>query len=325
LGIWQDPHIRPGWAPIIYMGKMESIRIDKVNVLDRTFCVSYPLEDDHLLASVAKFGIVTPLGLLKKERAVIVTGHKRAEAARILGIEEIPYVFLDLDGKQALLTSINDNLARSLNTVEKAICIEKMRSLGFSAQDTYEVMAMLGLPARENAHATCIAAASAEEATKSFIVRHHLPITVVEQLFWFDPGEQRNIIAIAGPRRPTVSSLREALQLMMLLKVKRGAIDFTELALSGDMEALKGALKRQTHPLLSGLEEKLAGILAACALPPNIRVRVDKAFEKEAIDIEIRARNNEEVEGALARLDRLAGQGFFRSIFELTHGAADRF
>jgi hypothetical protein len=52
---------------------------------------------------------------------------------------------------------------------------------------------------------------------------------------------------------------------------------------------------------------------------------VDKAFEKEAIDIEIRARNNEEVEGALARLDRLAGQGFFRSIFELTHGAADRF
>jgi hypothetical protein len=114
------------------------------------------------------------------------------------------------------------------------------------------------------------------------------------------------------------------LQLMMLLKVKRGAIDFHQLDGVKDADAIKERLKRQTHPLLSDLEEKLGRLLSACAFPPHIKVRVDPSFEKESIDISLQVRNSREIEEALKKLECITGQGLFRSIFELTHGTPHR-
>ncbi len=303
---------------------METVGIDKIHVNDRSFCVSYPLEDELLLASVAKFGVLVPIGLLRRDYPVIVTGFKRLEAARRLGIGALPYVFLDIGERQALLTAIHDNMSRPLNTVEKAFCINKMLAAGFAVEDVHEVMTTLGLPPRENILKAAVSAAWAEDEAKSFIVKHQLPLSLVEQLFWFEPGERHEIIRLAGAVQVSISSFREMLQLMMLLKVKRGAIDFRQLDGAKDADAIRRSLKKQTHPLLSDLEEKLAGLLSAAALPPHIKVRVDPAFEKESIDISLRAGNSREIEEALKKLERLTGQGLFRSIFELTHGTPHR-
>jgi hypothetical protein len=323
LNLGEYPHAKKAdRAPTV--AKMETVEIDKIHVNDRSFCVSYPLEDDLLLASIAKFGVLVPLSLLRKEHPVIVTGFKRLDAARRLGIDELPYVFLDITERQALLTAIHDNMTRPLNTVEKALCVDKMLAAGFKVEEVYEVMTMLGLPPRENILKAAISAAWAEEQTKSFIVKHQLPLTLVEQLFWFEPEERYGIIRLAEAVHGTVSSFREMLQLMMLLKVKRGAIDFQQLDGAKDADAIRQRLKRQTHPLLSDLEEKLKMLLSACALPPHIKVRVDPAFEKESIDISLRAGNSQEIEEALKKLECLTGQGLFRSIFELTHGTPHR-
>ncbi len=156
---------------------MDTIELDKVNVTDSRFCVSYPLADDLLLASVKRFGILTPVALQGGERPAVITGHKRCDAARRLGIVKVPCVFFDVDDRQALLMSINDNMPRPLNTVERAVCVAKMAACGFPAEEVYAVMTMLGLPARENVLKTCIEAASAEEQVSAFIsVGHGLPV-----------------------------------------------------------------------------------------------------------------------------------------------------
>ena len=110
---------------------------------------------------------------------------------------------------------------------------------------------------------------------------------------------------------------------MMLLKVKRGEIALAGLEDTQDMDGLRRALKKRTNPLMTGLEEKLAGILAACALPPYVKVRVDPAFERESVDITIQAASSQEVEGAFSKLGSIAREGRFGSIFELTHGTPD--
>ncbi len=299
---------------------METVEIDKICVNDRSFCVSYPLEDDLLLTSIAKFGVLVPIGVLSKGYPVIVTGFKRLDAARRLGIKEVPYMFLDISERQALLTAIHDNMPRPFNTVEKALCIDKMLAAGFNVDEVHEIMTMLGLPQQENILKTAIATAWAEEYIKSFIVTHRLPLTLVEQLFWFEHEERYSIIRLADTVHWSVSSFREMLRLMMLLKVKRGAIAFERLDGAKDADAIRERLKKQTHPLLSDLEERLNRLLSACALPPHIKVRVDPAFEKESIDILLRARDSLEIEEALKKLEYLTRQGLFRSIFELTHG-----
>src|SRR5208337_3568890 len=146
----------------------------------------------------------------------------------------------------------------------------------------------------------------------------------VEQLLWFDPRERALLMRLIDPLNASVGSVRELLQLLMLLKVKQGSIALHELDGAEDMETLRRRVKLRTHPILSALEGRLGAMLAASALPPHIKVRVDPAFEKESIDIVIRARNNGEVEEALGKVEALFKQGLFRSIFELTHGAPER-
>jgi len=303
---------------------MNTIGIDQVDVSDRTYCISYPLEDDLLASSIARFGILVPLGLLKGEPSVLVTGFKRIEAAKKLGITRMPYVFLDIDDRRALLTAINDNLARRLNTIEKACCIDKMQARGFPKGDIYEVARLVGLPAREMSLKTARAMNSMEEGTRAFIMRHNLPLAVVEQLLWFDAEDITRIVRLTDALNVTTSIFREVTHLLTLLKLKRGSIDFQEFEHTKDMEALRQSLKKVTHPLLSRLEERLNKIREASALPPHISIKVDPVFEKEAIDICVRARTNDEVDRALKKLETLSEQGLFRSIFELTHGTPDR-
>ena len=303
---------------------MNRIRIDKICVNDSPYCISYPIEDDLLASSIERFGVLVPIGLLESDPAWVVTGFKRIAAAKKAGIDEIPYVFYDVSEKEALLIAINDNLKRPLNTIEKARCLEKMIVRGFPVEDVYATARMIGLPARERTLKSVVAMNAMGEAAKSLIVEHNLSLAVVEQLLSFDEEEITSITRMMSPLKATSSYLREALHLLMLLKIRQGRIDLEQWEGMKDMEALMRVLKRATHPVLAGLEERLGRIREASALPPHIKIQVDPVFEKESIDIQVRARSNAEVIEALKKLEALSRQGVFRSIFELTHGTPGR-
>ncbi len=299
---------------------METVKIDKLNAEDRTFCISYPLEDGLLLSSVASFGVLSPLGLLGREHPIVVTGFKRLEAARKAGALEVPCVYLDISRRQALLTSIMDNMKRPLNIVEKASCIEKMQAMGFSTDEIYPVMKLLGLPARDETLKTAVKLAGAKTDVKDLIAAMNPPMGIVEQLFWFDAAEVGRIIDLAARLPMSMSNFRETVGLLMLLKIKQGRIEFAQLDKADNADELKQVVRHATHPALVGMEGQLDRLLAASALPPNIRVTVDPNFERDAIDISIRARTGEEMEGALNKLREIADRGIVRSILELTHG-----
>jgi ParB-like chromosome segregation protein Spo0J len=303
---------------------MDTVGIDQIDVNDRTYCISYPLEDDLLTSSIARFGILVPLGMIDRKPLAVVTGFKRMEAARRLGIKRVPHVFLNLDDRGALLASIGDNMNRSLNTVEKACCVEKMDALGFPKEDIYEMARLLGLPARGETLKAARAMNSMEDVAKALVARHNLPLPVVEELLWFDAEELAAIVRLVGSFRSTTGLFREVVRSLALLKTRKGRIDFQELEKETDMEGLRQSLRRATHPLLSRLDERLDKIREKSDLPPHIRVKVDPVFERESIDIHVRARSQVEVDEALERLEALSQQGFFRSIFELTHGSTDR-
>lgn len=303
---------------------MKRVRIDTIDVCDRSYCISYPAEDDLLVSSIRRFGVLVPIGLIESDPPKVVLGFKRIAAAEKAGIDEIPCVFLNLDEKEALLAAIGDNLKRPLNTVEKACCLAKMIARGFSAEDVYAMARMIGLPAREKTLKSVVALESLGEAAKSLIVEHNLSLSVVEQILSFDEDEIAGIVHMMGPLNVTSSYLRETLHQLMLIKVRQGRIDLRPWENVPDMEALIGGLKKATHPLLAGLQERLGLIREASALPPHIKVQVDPVFEKEAIDIQVRARNEAEVDEALKKLEALSRQGIFRSIFELTHGTSGR-
>jgi hypothetical protein len=303
---------------------MQTIDIDDVYAEDKTFSISYPFEDSRLLSSIARFGLLAPIALFSEKRPAVVLGFKRLAAARKMNIRQVPCVFLGVDEKTALLTAINDNIGRSLNTIEKMKCAERMSALGFDKPEIFEVLGLIGLPAREKTLETVAAAADVGEETRAFVVRHRLPLAAVEQLVWFDREERDRLVEIMDALDLTVSSLREVLQLAMLIKVKRGSIDIGQFAGARDMETLKHKLKQTTHPLLTEMESTLTRLLKACALPPNMKLHIDPFFEKNWIDVSVRVRNGEEVDNVSKKLRHLLAEGLFGSLFELTHGTPVR-
>ena len=108
-----------------------NIPLKKINIRDNTFRISYPSADEMLLASIKKVGIIQPVVLLEGPPFVVVTGFGRLEAAKKLGLKEVPAITVKLSEKEGLLFAIHDNLHRGLNIIEKAHALEKMVSHGF--------------------------------------------------------------------------------------------------------------------------------------------------------------------------------------------------
>jgi hypothetical protein len=299
---------------------MKTINIDNIDVNDRRFCISYPLRDKVLLASIEKVGLLEPVMLLDTTPYIIIAGFKRIFAAIELGLTEIPAVTISVDGKQTLLHSIHGNLGRGLNIVEKAQGIERMLSFGFSETDVFEIMALLGLNPHQKVLERLIALSNGGVVLKDFILAKSLSMKNAESLIRLDTGERARIIDILTPFHTTESFMREILELLSLLKVKKGSIDFSTIMDASDTLDLKRRLKKLTNPILSSLEQSLSDAMLRCSLPPNLDIKVDPFFEKGYIDILIRARTDKEVRDALERLGVILDEGCIGSILELTKG-----
>jgi len=298
---------------------MNKVPIDHINVCDRRFCITYPLEDAALYTSVQKIGIIQPVMLLNTSPFIVVTGFKRLAIVQQLGLKEIPYIPVDISEREALLFAIHDNIQRGLNLIEKAHAIERMLHIGFTSAEVHDTMKIIGLQPHEKILKTLIALASAEDSFKHFIVTHKLSMKIVDYLMRFDVNERSSIIGLLSSFHITESTIREILEILNLLKIKQDKLPFERLNPVSGQELMK-QLKEMAYPILTALHWELQGIRQASALPPNIDIKVDPFFEKEYIDIGIRAKSTDDICQAIEKIRRLADDGLIGSIFDLTKG-----
>ena len=299
---------------------MTNIPLRKINIRDTKFCISYPPHDATLLSSIKKVGIIQPVVLLEGPPYSIITGFRRLEAAKQLSLKEVPAVTVKLSEKEGLFFAIHDNIHRGLNIIEKAHALEKMVSMGFPESEIYEVMTLFSLGSHEKVLAHLTSIARVEEPLKHFIFANALSMKNIEYMLWFEKEERKKIITALVSTRLTESYLREILEMLHLIKIKRGRFNSGVLKYAGNAQELRTRLKKITHPGLSSLEKKLDEIRKTSALPPALDIRVDPFFEKEYIDITIRAKSEKEIKELLGKLDKVLQKGHIRSIFELTKG-----
>jgi DNA-binding transcriptional MerR regulator len=299
---------------------MKTIDIDHININDRRFCISYPMYDNILLSSIKKVGIIQPVILLDTMPYVVITGFKRILSSVQAGFTKIPSVIVNISEKDALLYAVHDNIKRGLNIVEKALGIERMLNTGFSLTEIHETMMLLSLDPYEKILERLAAVANMEDAFKTFITVKNLQMKQVEMLMHFNPEERSDIIDILTSIHTTESFIREILEMLNILKIKRGSIDFNLLKNIGDAQEFKKILKKLTNPILVSLEEELKQIKLRCALPPDIDIKVDPFFEKGYIDMVIRAKTEDKARDAIEKLRSILNKGYIRGIIELTRG-----
>lgn len=84
----------------------------------------------ELAESIRHHGIIQPLVLRQKgEDYVIVAGERRWRAAKIVGLEKVPAIIMELTDKQVLEISIIENIQRQdLNPIEEALAYKRLLS-----------------------------------------------------------------------------------------------------------------------------------------------------------------------------------------------------
>ncbi|HVN97070.1 MAG TPA: ParB/RepB/Spo0J family partition protein [Syntrophorhabdaceae bacterium] len=287
---------------------------------DIRFCLSYPLHDEKLLASIGKLGIIEPIILLEPAPFTVVTGFKRLVAAKRLGLKEVPAVTQALSEKQALLLAVHDNMHRGLNIVEKAHTIERMVTQGFSRDEFDTVMGLFSLSPHEKVSTQLISIASSENFLKDFIIGQGLSLKNIEYLLRLSKDERKGIIKAFTSMRTTESYIREILEMLLLMKIKTGRFPYRTVGRAESAGELRLKLKKRLYPGLLSLEKKLEKEKAALGLPPAIDIKVDPFFEKEYIDITIRVKSGQEAEGLLQKLNEVLKKGHIGNILELTKG-----
>lgn len=303
---------------------MERVSVHTIDYRDRTFCISYPLLDDRLIASIEQFGVTCPLILLEPAPYRVITGFKRLEAARHLGLSEVPSLIEAMDDREALILAINDNMPRPLNVVEKALCVERMMSAGLQTGRFEAIMKTMGLQSHEKMITLFLSLAQSDEGLKGFAARYNLGTHEVGLLLALPLEERSRLLAALAPIHLTSSLLREIVELARLLSIKRGRIPFEELEGLTSGDELKETLKRRAYPLLTQLQERLKVVKDAMRLPPQIGIATDPYFEKSNVDIRITARNEGEVQESIKRLQQSTDNGQIRSIFDLISGKPPR-
>lgn len=95
----------------------------------------------ELADNIAKVGVLEPI-ILRKNRAykVLVAGERRLRAAKLAGLQTIPYRLLDLTEQEALEVTALENLHRAnLNPMEEAQAFQTLLQKGrYTVQDVAE-------------------------------------------------------------------------------------------------------------------------------------------------------------------------------------------
>ena len=102
---------------------------------------------DNLANSIKKYGIITPLIVREKgvKQYEIILGNRRYSAAKLVGLQQVPVIILDVDDEKALDIVISDNIQRrELTAKEEAYLYDK--DLEYTENNEKKLSDKLGIP-----------------------------------------------------------------------------------------------------------------------------------------------------------------------------------
>ena len=102
-------------SPAYRASKEETIPINKLHPFsNHPFHVRHDLEFSELVDSISESGIITPI-IVRPKVGVgyeVISGHRRWEACKELGIESIPARVEYIDDDEATILMVNSNIQR---------------------------------------------------------------------------------------------------------------------------------------------------------------------------------------------------------------------
>ncbi len=282
---------------------------------DRTYLFSYPKRAEFLKESIAKIGLLQPPLLLwenSSQKYKIICGEGRILACNELKINEIPALITsDSSPKRLLLISLESNLFRTLNLVEKAEFLKRALNF-FSAEELLKILPKLNLNPSYHWIEFLKAIAELEKDFKNLIVEERLNPKIAGILSKLSSEERKEFLEILKKLNLSFSEQREVLEKLLDYKKRKDLPsilpdELKEIIQIEDFNKRKKefmhTLKELYYPFYSSKLKKISPLVEKFR-EKQINLSFSPYFEKKELEIHFKGSSPEEIRNKLGFIEQ---------------------
>ena len=318
--------------------KVEAIGVSEINAQDRTFAISPPWWPiDPLIESVRLGGILSPLHIqaIGRNQKRIITGFRRYEAARRIGLQVVPCIIsVEEDSPTTLfLQALLDNLAvRSFHPLEKAIALVKLFSQFNVAPEKVveEFLPLLGIRGDRFHLDHYLRLGALPERLQRSLADSLEPEVALKLARWKEE-EQNLFLTLIRKYQLGKNRQLEVFILLDELRAKQGknSMSIWEQSQASQIDEdehlpqaerwmkITGHLRRLRFPLLSQHERQYDTLRAALKIPPQIQFQMPPFFEGDRIRVGMTFSRREELHTLADKLKEIAEKKELEEILKL--------
>ncbi len=311
--------------------KLEKIRLNRINLRDERFRISYFPDLEALAGSIIARGLLSPpLVRSDGERFVLVSGWKRVLACRRAGVSKITaFVTDDRDDLKLCLDAVEENrIHRPLSLAEKAEILDRLEAFGLSQNVLIrDIMPPLALPATRSHLRNLRKLVRAGRDVRRYVHEKSVAFPVLESLLKFGEADRTRLLPVLYPlgqnkQRELLDDLwgvcrRDRLPVRSVLS--RGGIGGTlrspSLTPLDRAERARRLLRKLRYPALSARQEAFEAALRKMPAPRGIAIQSSPHFEDESVSVSFRFRNSAELRDRLRSLEKLTAHPELRRLF----------
>ena len=318
---------------------LRTIEIDRIDIEDRSFCLSWRLADQRLNDSIALCGLINPPLLKSKNHGsfTIVCGFKRITSCEELGWKSVTaFVCEDQpDPLRCLFISFWDNLShRRFNPVEKAIILQKFTAYLDEKQMISDILPRLQLHAHTRELHRYLRIGELPDEAKKSLAEENLTVDTALLLLEFDPSARIPLLQFILGLRLTASRQKEVMDLIFEICRREAVIpqdiimDQAVIEINSRKELSQPQksffihhwLRKRRYPRLCEREENFAAWLKELHLESNITIQPPPYFEGKIRSVRFTAASHQEMGKVLEKLFSLYREGKLKPLFDDRYG-----
>lgn len=320
-------------------GNFTSAAIHKIDTEDREFIFAFQTDISAIKKSIEAVGLLLPV-LLRKRPAEdsyqIISGFKRVLACielKMTSIDACVFEEDEIDPLKGFLMNLHENISvRSLNLVEKSICLSKL-TYRFKV-DRCEIITgylpLLNIQPNDNMLVKHLKLIELEDAVKKYIVDRDIPLVNALKFLDFSRADRITLISFLASLKIGTNHLRQILTNIEDICIRdritvKEVLDNPSIRnimsndrLSGPVKVkmIVSTIERDRYPKFTDIKQKINEGLNGLDMLHGMKITYPPSLEGEKWKIEAQFKDSKELKNIGEKIVSIAEKDEIKDIIE---------
>ncbi len=317
------------------------IRLDEINFANEEFRFSIGEPPKLLADSIKSYGVLVPPWVISHSDDPvgyrILTGFRRLEAAKLLGLEKVLCLLIEnyLSHRDLFLMALNERVGkRELNPAEKALVVGKSEELLGVEKSIRRVLPLIGLEPSEKIFAQYLAISRLGKRVLEALSRDEISQAAALELTKVKEQGRKRIVEVVTTLGCS-SSIQKEIVIFCREIAAREKIPVEEIFEDTEVEKIlwnqelnrrektalvRDYLRKRRYPMLVKCEREFQEQLKNLSFPAGATIKAPQYFEGNRWTLEVVFRNEKELREKISAIENVVKKENIAGLINLSRG-----